>query len=513
MKSAPLLFSIVLLGSGLPLVSLGTMIPASPTSSYRLHRDFAGDTGGDLVVGLPPPPPGVWFPITEQTNFDGTRWVILASAPLRDQVPPLQSIADALADAGAYAYAQQVHHSLASCAHGVNPNPHNWGFESADPDCTLKIYVTDALGVALTAAVWGGNDVEIIVSPFFLENLHALGLYLNPEVHTREAVARSVIGHEHFHNLQYVAAQWNAPISFTEGQARFTQTLIAPAVEADASSMWYSTILSQATSNGVNYYQHHPDLPMCPLTDNYGLTQSRAYDYALYWGYLYWKNGGIDVLRRELEAQRGLPAWYQGGCNENYASAITAALAASEGLHDSHAQAVDDFARHVFLRDFQWAAPGDSVVYDWGLHLVHVAKELPYAGLVQGPLASAQILTAELIGQLLSHPECLLTTTPECLPELSFPVPPATHVMGAWGLQYLPLPTLGSYAFSVDVSEGDWATRLFLTNPDGSFTVQPVIPGETLLVEGAAYKEILFQAARVDARHGAYTAYVEGVPL
>lgn len=422
--------------------------PAVPSEGSDLSRAPLDETAGlfpgngPLVVG--PPPASL---TTTSVNFDGTTWLVAyPSTILGEPGIPIHDLGRALAEGAASVYGEQVHHGISSCAGAVNPAA-NWGFRHRDDDCEIKIDVGwYPAGICNAHPVGPPGDLRIDVGPILRECLYALGYYRDPGFTTR-SFARSVVGHEFFHILQLQnggGAFWNA---YDEATARFIQTLLEPAFEAQASSLWYG--LDGSTTAGVNYLTRHPEIAMC----------SHSYDYALYWGYLYGHDGGMDLIRRVVQtigSAGGLD------CNVRLAQVIDGVLAEIPGGHATHAAALADFAINLYEGDFSWAPPRGGMPTDFGAHLLAVKREN------QG-----------------------LETT--------------ERTVGAWGMQYVQLPGEGVYDVSVTLGDSSWVTRLFLKADDDSLTIVPMVAGAPVAVDGSAHAEVVFQAVRTAAGSGQYT--------
>lgn len=149
------------------------------------------------------------IPGTAESNFDGSQWQPKFTTGVLPP-PNVIDLAHALAAAGVNAYNKQVTKNAAtpSCTSGaLNPSA-NWTFESKDPDCELEINIYPTLTLLCGACILAGYDVKIYIPAFFKEWANSLGAYLNPDKHNLSTIARTVIGHEHFHNLQYAISEW-----------------------------------------------------------------------------------------------------------------------------------------------------------------------------------------------------------------------------------------------------------------------------------------------------------------
>lgn len=365
------------------------------------------------------------------TNFDGSVWVVHYPTQHLPAPPEILATAQAIADAGVHAYGLQVSRNPTGCAGAANPSAH-WGFESKDRDCRLDVYVAERRTLLCSACTERSEEARLHVSAAFLAQLRAFQWYVNPTLHTERSVARIVVGHEHFHNLQYALNQmrpesqrdmWSA---LYEGQARFVETLLDPAVVQDPSSGWYMD---------GNYHQGMSHQALCADT---------GYRHALFWGYLYWKDGGMATLRAALDAV----AADAPSCAVGLPQAIGAALAAAPGLHDDHAAARTDFSLHAYARDFRWGAVGDPVTHDWGKHL----------GKPKGTAWTEQAVGTK------------------------------EHALGSWGIRYVQ-PKAGVHLVSCEISTG---TQAFLLREEGgTLTRQPYGCATTPLQNGAGVVMLL----------------------
>lgn len=162
-----------------------------------------------------------------------------------------------------------------------------------------------------------------------------------------------IVAHEHFHNLQFAyyggRTHWGGNGDwYVEGMARFIQTVTNPQdnyVFGSTPSLFYAS---------ANKFMENPDRALT----------SFSYDYCLFWGYLYQHDNGFESLERVLREIRsaGDDPLTDGP------EAVSKALSAVGGDHDSMAEAYHDFETAVYLKDFEWEN------YDWGEHLDDVVE-------------------------------------------------------------------------------------------------------------------------------------------
>lgn len=413
-----------------------------------VHRVDAYQETDDGLRQLPLPREelsGPVHPVATRTNFDGSRWV--AYYPEEHVVdPPVNpvEVGEAVADGGAWSYAHMIERSPRSCAEGTNPNA-SWGLEIADPDCELEIQLLHPLSLLCIACVTSadGRQVRIYIAPTFLETLQALGYYTNGSKHDIYTMSRNVIAHEFMHTIQYHMTDFNlVDGALSEGQARFIQTLVAPAAEQDPSSLWYADNI-----NGVNYFQANPAIDLC----------GHSYSYAGFWGYLYWQGGGTETFARVLEALADDPT---GGCEDVVNQAVSAALAVRPGAHDDHAAALSDFARHAWTQNLSWSTPQDDRVWDWSRHLDPAHN------------------TSQDVGE-----------------ERSYDV-------GAFGMNYVRLPVGQTYFVTCRTDDPGWAPTLMIE--DGDLTERSLDCGTPAEVDATGADAVTLRNVRLDSSAGSY---------
>ena len=404
-----------------------------------------------------------WAKLAERTNFDGSKWVVYGFSYLGVPLPDARGLAVSLAEAGVHAYDQQVLRNPVCGSHD-NPAP-NWGFESKDPDCVLEVYLlTHPLHVSTTrghdyltclaACIHHGADVKVMVQPWAKELFLASANNVDPFVNDQDGFARALMGHENFHNLQYQLSAWDPYwAAYIEGQAAFQETVVAAPQSADPTSSWYARG-RQYQQSAVHGLCKSIDAP-APASD-----RARDYDLGLYWGYLYWKDGGFGLIHDALDAMAGVRGL---SCDVGLPQAITTALAANPGLHDTHEAALVDFALHAYTKEFTWGGPGQTA-RDWGEHLDDPLFEVQATGTL-------------------------------------------TRAVGPSGLQYVKLPTQGTYAVDCAAGSG-WTFRLFLKDAAGAVTTQPVTCGAPVAVDGSLHADVVFSAVRTATTEGSYALTV-----
>ncbi|HWH07710.1 MAG TPA: hypothetical protein VNX21_00825 [Candidatus Thermoplasmatota archaeon] len=295
------------------------------------------------------------------TNFDGTVWVAYFPTRLGPVPPDTRDVARNALEAAVQVYAQQVHRSLAPCAGATNPNA-SWGFTAHDANCHLSIRFDDPFAIAWCGGACaydgdpyevdaGDDDVLISLNP----RIDAFNRMSAPNV----TFMRSVMGHEHFHHLQYVLEEqedtrWTSWLGLAEGTARWSQTLASPEAEQPAGSYWYAS---------ANAYQRATwSVDLC----------GHGYDTALFWGDVY-RRHGMGTLRDVMRAAEAHDDGASGTCANGVPRALHEALGGARGGTAKAAEALDAFAlNEVHPRDFAWGAPGQPA-RDWGQHLDPVA--------------------------------------------------------------------------------------------------------------------------------------------
>lgn len=170
-----------------------------------------------------------------------------------------------------------------------------------------------------------------------------------------------IIAHEHFHNVQFAYGEgeirWGHNGDwFAEGMARFIETVM------DAVDSHTIDPLPSLFYYDSNQIMAVPDRE---LTDF-------DYDFAPFWGFLYQYDGGFVILERTLEEIRN-------AANNPLVdgpAAVSRALEAVDGEHDSIEEAYEDFAVALFTRGFFWEG------LDWGdlLDPVHVIRDVNFEG-------------------------------------------------------------------------------------------------------------------------------------
>jgi hypothetical protein len=228
---------------------------------------------------------------TGDPQFDGSHWVV------RSPVNSTATYALALASLAAaeYVYERQVEkNTYKNCLTGeatpavVNPGD-DWGFDSRDPDCILEIQFhaplalrgcgtageptsTDPVKPAMPTVIMIHSDIRKCLQ------LAQVGLYAQ---HSDEELMRVVIGHEHFHSLQFIrtfdlatnqdwAAQKIKWEVWTEGTAVWSVTHLDPENEIGSDTFWrlYGSKYMERTSHGL--CDHNP------YSDRIGLGQGSA---------------------------------------------------------------------------------------------------------------------------------------------------------------------------------------------------------------------------------------------
>lgn len=378
--------------------------------------------------------------VTERANFDGSRWVAHYPSTEAATTPVgIVEVAKAVAEAGAHAYALQVARNPLPCA-GVENSASNWGFESRDPDCTLEVFLLDETALGCIACITGGDHVRIYYAPHAREFLYAQGLFRDLANQSAYDVARTIIGHEHFHNLQYVLTGWDPGwSSYIEGQARFQETVHAPGVNQHPTSGWY------VDANG---YQRTTHDNLC----------FQSYRLAPYWGYLYWKDGGIETLRRFLQT---VDAHDGQACTAAFAGVLSATLAASPGLHDAHEAALTDLALHAYTRNLTWGAHDGSSPQEWGRHLVEVTALGQQAG-------------------------------------------SANRTLEPGGIQYVRILPARALTLRCATADAAWSFQVLYRDAAGGVTREPLSCAAPKTIDGAAHARVVVATTRLGPTSGIY---------
>lgn len=347
----------------------------SPTAGHEL-RAYQEESDGTLtLLKTGAAATGQDFSTyTSATNFDGTTWTVYyPTQGIADIPESAADLAIAARDGGVYAYQTHVTKSTAPCAGTMNPQT-NWGFNSADPDCNLQVYVLEPRSLYCIACIVPGDDVRIYLSPAMVETLQAFGWFTNPEKHTTTTITRVVMGHEHFHNLQYVIMQWQPRCdAVMEGQARFQETLTDPDASQDPSSPWYFD---------SNYYQEKT---------NHALAD-QSYSAALYWGWFYANKGGIGAIKLVLEKMTSVT---DGRCEFAISYAINMALGGQNGQTSLAGQTYIDHAINDFpeTRQFSWSTPLGGSTNNWATYLYGPWEPSYQNGVVTGGFAMKRVPT------------------------------------------------------------------------------------------------------------------------
>ena len=171
-----------------------------------------------------------------------------------------------------------------------------------------------------------------------------------------------IVAHEHFHCIQFAYSggdikwgrdgQW-----YSEGTARFVDTLNDPVTAQNPNSLFYSMAFISP-----QHYMQNPDRP---------LTQY-SYDYALFWGYLYANEGGIATIEQIFEHLRSAG----GDAASDGPAAISTVLSTAPGAHNSFKDLVGDFSVAVYRKNLTWNG------VNWGTHLrdVTLTSDETYSG-------------------------------------------------------------------------------------------------------------------------------------
>ena len=255
-----------------------------------------------------------------------------------------------------------------------------WHFNHPDPDHICYIWINDGEHPGSTFYETGpgydpskpdehlsthchsGDDTEICIQ----SNIEDILRSLDPNIQypSQEAMLRSIVAHEHFHNIQWGYNEWKRGILWThfndwlwvtEGQARFIETAIDPDTNHRPTTLFYTWRLG-----GANGFMRNPDRPL----------EDMSYDYCPYWGYIYQHDGGMSTIRQILAETNNVG--YDSATDG--AEAITTILTTVPGDHNTFAESIEDFAVAAYKKepnDFNWGGP-DSVATNrknWGTYL------------------------------------------------------------------------------------------------------------------------------------------------
>jgi hypothetical protein len=444
-------------------------------------------------------------PITDAvaTNFDDSKWQVYYPQVMLPTISPKdKDFAIRLAEGARDAYNVAVLRNPilgGTCRAGAardNPNT-NWGFESKDPNCELRIdlayvySIKSIINPAFTDPVYW-PETRISIHALAKEILIALGYMTNATVFTVPVFSKLVAGHEFFHSLQFdiglctteprTTSCLDPLISVIEGTARFSETLLSAAASQDPTALWWGTPDAEDAQMGVNYYQRHPHLALCargqqPGTPNYPYP-ARFYDAGLYWGFLYSRNGGIatirDIITRIVakHADPNVGPFSRSNCDRLVRDSINEALAQAGGLDTSHANALEEFGIKMWERAFSWAAPSGTT-YNWGTHLLTSPFDVPVIGQMQ------------------------------------------TVGVGASGVRFTQIPLGGTYKVTYNVTgldtAGSWKMRIAFQDSGGVRRDQFInlTPGASQIVSTTGWVSVFVEAVRVDPTDGNYTLKVE----
>lgn len=273
-------------------------------------------------------------------NADGSQWKITYFTQ--------NYASEAQADAYGAAYAQ-----AAQDIHAIEVG--QWGFSSVDLDNVYDITVDGC------SCIFAGDNVNIHIHPK-LEDLFAL---FNPPLQypSNQHFYRSVIGHEWHHHLQWSIQEWALGDALIEGGARFAETVFEPEANHQPRSIHYL--------NNINGFSSMMSSPNTMISQ-------RAYNFGLFYGFVYSVDGGIPLLKRIYEESLNVA----GGDNTAIPDAVSRALDDFPGPHDTFDEAYADFALQMYKKSFVWAKADGADPRDWGLFLPpvsHVAFSLGQA--------------------------------------------------------------------------------------------------------------------------------------
>lgn len=269
------------------------------------------------------------------------------------------SFANDTADGGVNAYEVQIK---------------QWNFTSPDPDTLLHYFIVrndvegsdnfdDSADVPSgcyqvdNAGSASGNDCRVCIRHDLESHFEADDIgYAN-----QGDLLTVITAHEHFHNLQYAlmeSTKWGSWDTVAEGTARFQESVLSPTISSYNTTVTKSLVILEHN----NY-----------VADTSRELSSFSYEYALYWGYLFDTNNGINTIREIINETSEVGA----SENEYLAVAITNILNAEGGGHSSYDDSLRDFSEKVFEKDFSWGTYNGSDEVNWGSYLNDVSRKQP----------------------------------------------------------------------------------------------------------------------------------------
>lgn len=384
--------------------------------------------------------------VTTGENFDGSRWEVSFAETEGDMPLSVAQLAVAARDGGIRAYNTHVVRNVAGCAGATAWNPRlNWSFESKDSDCVLEVTVLHPYALECWACIYvfdsSDYDVHIYISPGVWEYFQARGYYRNASKYNMTSFMRNVMGHEHFHNMQFVLMRWGVGRddswnTMVEGQARFTETVFDPELQQDPTSFYYTD---------TNRYQKQTNQGFC----------SQSYNAAHFWGHAYARHGGIGFIKKALEAATGPVHTY---CQRGLPQAFSRAVGAEDLSTSLFADELVSFTIPALTQNFSWSPPHGLTMYDMGMYM---QRPTPQAPLLYDAVSNAH-----------------------------------RYRTGAWGLSYVALPEAITYDIWC-AADQLFHMQIVSEKRDGTVAQRRAQCDESIRYEAEAGDRVWFVAARL----------------
>jgi hypothetical protein len=338
-----------------------------------------------------------WETAATAETFDGITVAVYVDEDATDPTDP--DMPQHLADAGAYAYDQLVkrnHGQYDGCGPSTNPDP-NMGFHINTTDCEISIHIyphgTNGF------AGFGHNDSACGGAIFVGEDHYSARArdYYGSQSksdYNATSLSRAVVGHEFTHVLQChtlwdhsedeLDQETDMPVlrpswdPVYEGQATYMQTLLAPDLEYEENSYYFSY-----ANDGENGVVPNPSERMCEF----------KHGYAPYWklagthnmdGTNPYAAGHYQRLMLENSAEMGIhtPVKNANDCDENMPDFVDATLEdpRTDNIHDTHGEVLENLTLELLADDTDaWTYDNDNSdedgPLDWATHLDPVTNE------------------------------------------------------------------------------------------------------------------------------------------
>jgi hypothetical protein len=430
----------------------GLQIVNRYTTSTHTLESYVHDGGPIAVVILPGVNSLFTTQIGEWTNWDGSIWRVRYSSPHDEPVPDLAEeraaiIGPALVEAYNHTFVGN-----SNCPSGENPPDPNWLFHSVDPDCILIVNILAQDIIAHTWLTENKIDSVMDVSILYKEQANAV-LYYMPSNLDITNLTRVAAAHEVFHLAAWaftgqVKADWD---SYSEAQARFSETLSNPDLAHISDSLFY---------RDVSHYMQSPETSFCKST-----TASSGYSEALFWGYLYTEDGGLALIKSVLEGLTEQTT-ATGTCDFRIAENVTRSLGEVSETHSTFAEARTDFAYSVYLRDFEWGSPNLTNARDWGDNL-------------DAPSESVQLIGNQ------------------------------SYDIGAWGIKYVNLSAIMlDFTIHCSGSGAGWDFTVIRRDTNYAASRTTVNCNTGLAIDPDDWETVVFVAVRRDATPNAFRLQV-----